>query len=187
MAMNQSAFTTVYPLRPARVHEAFGPGAVGFAAILAGRLGDTLWVTQRDNQLNPLGLISFCDPGQILTAACPNQSDALTVAEEALRSGTLALVVVQITKPLSLTAGRRLQLAAQAGQGTGLCLIPDGMGSNAAETRWHCAPVFDPDGAGDSTLMRWQLTKNKMATTGVWDVRWMHTARRLYVVSASGE
>ena len=182
-------FGTVFPLRPARVHEACGPGAVGFAAILAGQLTvDVLWVTQRGGgQLNPHGLAVFCDPVRILTADCPNHTDALAVAEKALRSGAVALVVTEITRPLSLTAGRRLQLAAQAGRATGLCLIPDNMGSNAAETRWQTAPVFDAQAVPDSTLMRWRLIKNKMATTGAWDVRWLHQTRRLDVVSATGE
>lgn len=183
-------FSAVFPLRVGRVHEACGPGVIAFAAILAGKsAGDILWVSQRriNIQLNRSGLIPFCDPARILIAACRDQTDALAVAEEALRSGAVSLVVIEISKPLSLTAGRRLQLAAQAGRATGLCLIPEGMGSNAAETRWHCTPVFDPETVADSTLMRWRLIKNKLATKGSWDVRWEHAARRLDVVSASGE
>ena len=81
-----------------------------------------------------------------------------------------------------------MQLAAQAGHTTGLCLIPEGMGSNAAETRWHCSPVFDPTGgAADSTLQCWELIKNKSGTLGAWHVRWDAAARRLYVVSPAGE
>lgn len=182
-------FRTAFPLRAGRVHEVCGPGAVGFAAILTGQSGgDVLWVTQRGGgQLNPHGLALFCDPARILTADCRNQTDALAVAEEALRSGAVSLVVTEITKPLSLTVGRRLQLGAQAGRATGLCLIPDSMGSNAAETRWHCAPVFDPRAGADSTLMRWGLIKNKTGTIGAWDVRWLQQTRRLDVVSATGE
>lgn len=183
-----SQFDTLFPLRVGRVHEVSGPGATGFAAILAGKSDqDVLWVTQHRaaTQLNPAGLMTFCDPARILTAACKDQADALAVTEEALRSGAVALVVVEISKPLSLTAGRRLQLAAQAGQVTGLCLIPEGMGSNAAETRWHCAPLFEAN--TDSTLMRWEIIKNKTGTNGAWDVRWVHEAHRFDVVSTSGK
>ncbi len=60
------------------------------------------------------------------------------------------------------------------------------MGSNAAETRWRAAPLYDPEG-GDSTLMRWSLIKNKSGTFGAWDVRWNHATRRLLVVSPVGE
>jgi protein ImuA len=91
------------------------------------------------------------------------------------------LVVFQLKDSLSLTAGRRLQLAAKAGKSTGLALISEGQGSNAAETRWRCAPVFD---AEDSTLQSWELIKNKSGTLSVWHVRWNATSRRLHVVPA---
>jgi len=61
------------------------------------------------------------------------------------------------------------------------------MGSNAAETRWQAAPLFDPEEAADSTLMRWLLIKNKSGTLEAWDVRWNHAARRLDVVSPTGQ
>jgi protein ImuA len=106
--------------------------------------------------------------------------DMLAVAEEALRSGSVSLVVMELSKPLGLTAGRRLQLAAEAGKSTALSIIPEGMGSNAAETRWQCAPVFD---VRDSTLQHWKLIKNKSGTLGSWDVRWDAQARHINVVS----
>ncbi|MFB2594845.1 ImuA family protein [Paracoccus sp. p4-l81] len=177
---------TAYPLRPGRVHEAGGPGA-GMFALRAGAQvnGDLLWVRQSwlPEQLNPLGFDGF-DPSRLLMARTRDQTDTLAVAEEALRDGCLGLVVMDITAPLSLTAGRRLQLAAQSGGTTGLCLIPEGVGSNAAETRWHCAPVFDAD---DSTLQCWTLIKNKSGTTGSWHVRWDAKARRIAVVSPARE
>ena len=87
---------------------------------------------------------------------------------------------MELNAPLDLTAGRRLQLAAKTGRSLGIALIPEGMGSNAAETRWQCAPVFDPQ---DSTLQRWELIKNKSGTLGVWNVRWSASSRRINVVS----
>lgn len=113
-----------------------------------------------------------------------DQTETLAVTEEALRDGSVPLVVLGITRRLNLREGRRLQLAAKAGNTTGLCLIPEGMGSNAAETRWHCTPVFD---AGDSTLMRWKIIKNKSGTLGSWHVRWNATSHRFDVVSPAGE
>ena len=92
----------------------------------------------------------------------------------------MKVVVTQLTKPVDLTAGRRLQLAAEAGKTLGVFLIPEGMGSNATETRWRCLPYFD---AQDSTLHRWQLIKNKSGTLGGWVVRWDEQARRIIVVS----
>ena len=178
-----------FPLRSSRVHEVCGPGSVAFAALAARRLLPVLWVREAwlPEALNPLGLAPFLDPAGLLIAQAKNQADSLAVAEEALKDGAVAFVVVEITRPLDLREGRRLQLAAKAGSSTGLCLIPEGMGSPATETRWHCAPVFDPAETTDSTLMRWEIIKNKSGTLGAWHVRWNRAAHRLDVVSPVGE
>ncbi|MEX0349174.1 MAG: ImuA family protein [Paracoccaceae bacterium] len=176
-----------YPPKKHRTHEACGAGAVFFALALAARLeGPVLWVREawQGTQLNPAGIQQILDPARLLTASTKDQTDALAVAEEALRSGAVPLVVIELSKPLDLTAGRRLQLAARDGKATALALIPDGMGSNAAETRWSCAPQFHPQ---DSTHHRWELIKNKSGTLGVWDVRWDHSARRIAVVPQVGQ
>jgi protein ImuA len=182
-------FDQVFPLRRARVHEVYGPGAMAFAAVCCAA-GDrpVIWVREgwQHEQLNPVGLSRFFDPARLLIARAPSQTDALAVTEEALRDGSVPLVVVELSQDIGLTEGRRLQLAAKQGKATGLCLIAHGMGSNAAETRWHATPVDDPAGE-DSTLMRWDLKKNKSGTLGVWDVRWTHTTHRLDVVSPVGQ
>ncbi|WP_338014136.1 hypothetical protein [Alkalilacustris brevis] len=171
------------------MHEVCGPGAVTFAAIVAAKAGGTvLWVREGwlPEALHPPGLAAFLDPARVLVARTDNQTDSLAVAEEALKDGVVSLVVIEITRPLDLREGRRLQLAAKAGGAMGLCLIPEGMGSNATETRWRAAPVFDPE-HGDSTLMRWEIIKNKSGTFGAWHVRWDEQAHRLHVVSPVGE
>ena len=179
-------FHSVFPLRRARVHEAYGPGCVSFAAVAAA--GACLWVRESwlTDALNPNGLLPIFDPAQLLLARPKDQADALAVTEEALKDGALPYVVLEVTRPLNLREGRRLQLAAKAGGTTGLCLISEGMSSNAAETRWHVAPVFDMHSA-DATLMRWELKKNKSGTCGAWDVRWDPETRRVHVVSSVGE
>lgn len=174
------------PLRKGRVHEACGPGAVGFAAVAAARGGAVLWVREgwQNEIINPVGLAAFFDPSAVLMAQTRDQGETLAVAEEALKDGAVPLIVIETSRPLDLRQGRRLQLAAQAGQTTGLCLIPEGMGSNAAQTRWHCAPVFD---GGDSTLMRWEIIKNKEGTLRAWHVRWNAQTRCLDVVPPAAE
>lgn len=179
----------ILPLRPARVHEACGAAAATFAAISCARMpGRLLWIREAwlPEMLNPPGLSGILDPSRLIFARTRDQTDTLAVAEEALKDGAIALVVADITRPLDLREGRRLQLAAQAGGATGLCLIPEGMGSNAAETRWRCQPVFDPRDGADSTLMRWEIIKNKKGTLGVWHVRWDAETHRLDVVSPVG-
>lgn len=179
---------TRFPLRRARVHEVFGPSALGFAAIAAASMqGNLLWIRETWNTdlPQPPGLALFFDPARLLIARTPDQTDSLAVAEEALKDGAIPFVVIELTRPLDLREGRRLQLAAKAGGTTGLCIIQEGMGSNAAETRWRATPLFDA-AREDSTLMCWEIIKNKSGTFGVWDVRWDSQTRRLHVVSPLG-
>jgi protein ImuA len=179
-----------FDLRPARIHEAEGPAAPAFALMQVARQpGPVLWVQEgwQTEGLNPQGLLPFFDPTRLFLARTRSQTDSLAVAEEALKDGAVPVVVVAVTRALDLREGRRLQLAAQAGSALGLCLIPQGMGSNATETRWHCAPVFDAAHEADSTRMRWETIKNKSGTMGAWDVRWDPQANRLDLVSPAGQ
>ena len=185
-----SSLPDPFQLRRSRVHEACGPGATAFAAIAAGSQ-DVLWIREswQTESLNPLGLAPFLDPSRLLLAQTRDQTDSLAVAEEALKDGAIPVVVIECTRALDLREGRRLQLAAKAGNTTGLCLIPEGMGSNAAETRWRASPALDPSetAPGDSTLMHWEIIKNKSGTNGAWHVRWDAASRRLHVVSPVGQ
>lgn len=177
----------VYPLKADRMHEVCGPSAFSFAAMQAGNAqGQVFWVRERwrMEQLNPLGLVDILRPENVLFTSTQNQTETLSVTEEILRSGAIDVAVMELSAPLDLTAGRRLQLAAKAGKAMGLTIIPVGMGSNAAETRWQCSPVFDRQ---DSTLQQWRLIKNKSGTLGVWNVRWSASSRRINVVSETGK
>lgn len=181
---------TAFPLRPSRVHEVCGSLAAGFAAVAGAQAGHILWVREawRAEMIAATGVAGYLDPSHLLLAQTRDQTETLAVAEEGLRDGAIGLVVMELTAPVSLTAGRRLQLAALAGRTTGLCLIPEGMGSPAAETRWRCDALPDLRmQPGDSTLQRWELIKNKSGTIGVWHVRWSQSARRLIVVSPAGQ
>ncbi|SFR38341.1 protein ImuA [Yoonia tamlensis] len=186
-----SDFWSHFPPMNTRTHEACGAAAPAFAAALAGHLcganGKTVfWLRESwaGAQLNPVGFAAYLDPKQLLIAKAARQIDALAAAEEALRSGHIALVVIELSARIGLTEGRRLQLAAQEGGAMGLCLIPEAMGSNAAQTRWRCTPVFDPGGAGaDSTLQHWEIIKNKSGTLTGWNVGWHAQTRRINVVS----
>lgn len=171
--------TSPLDLAPCRVHEAGGTGAPIFAMAQAMQTsGAVAWIqpAQQRHGLMPGGLPQDLVE-RLLIIRPKNETDLLWAAEETLRSSAIAMVVAKPTKPLSLTAGRRLQLAAEAGQTLGLMLIADGMGSNAAETRWHCAPI------ADSTQHHWSLKKNKRGTIGRWRVSFDIATHTLRVVS----
>lgn len=166
-------------------HEVCGAGAYVFAFALTAQLtGHTMWIRENwdTTEINPTGFADFAAPAALTICNTKNQSETFAVAEEALRSGAVPLVVMSLNKPVGLTEGRRLQLAARDGKSTGLAIISEGMGSNAAETRWRCTPVFAPK---DSTLQKWELIKNKSGTLGVWHVRWNTASRRITMVSPS--
>lgn len=179
-----------FPLREGRTHEVCGIGTTSFAcAVCASTTGPILWVNERHRRegLNPRGLVSFFDPGRLLLARGKDQTDTLAVMEEALRDGSVPLVIGELPREIGLTAGRRLQLAAKEGRATGLCLIlPDG-GSNAAETRWHAMPVYDKllrEGV-DSPRLRWRQLKNKSGPCRAWEVEWNAKTRTPEILSVN--
>ena len=175
-----------FALRPARVHEAEGRGRCAFALFQAARHpGPLVWVLpdHMPEQPMPPGLPEGV--GARLHILRPRgEIDLLWCVEEALRAVPIGLVIAEPQKPLSLTTGRRLQLAAEAGGTTGLLLIRDGAGSNATETRWQCEPLPGP---ADSTLHRWSLNKNKQGTYGNWVLNWNGAAAAVDMVSEAGE
>lgn len=176
-----------FSLAPARVHEAEGHGRRTFALFQAARhKGSLVWILPAHIPELPMlrGLPEGV--GERLHLLRPEgETDLLWCVEEALRSAPVSLVIAEPEKPLSLTAGRRLQLAAEAGRTTGLLLIRREAGSNATETRWRCEPL--PAMAVDSTPHRWSLNKNKRGTTGSWVLNWDGASAAFDLVSAAGE
>lgn len=181
------SFTSAFPPKPGRPHEAQGPGAPFFALMVcASQPKPCLWMSEKwqTESFNPHGITPFLDPSRLLFAHPKDHADTLASTEEALRSGAFGVVVTRLSQPLTLFTGRRLLLAAQAGNSTGIFLIPEGAGSPAADSRWHCASYFSPD---DSTLHLWQLIKNKSGTLTEWVTRWDEQTRGIIVVSKAAE
>ena len=174
-----------FTLRPGRVHEAGGRGRRAFALFQALRHpGPLVWVLPA--HIREMPLLDGLPPGvgaRLHLLRPESEADLLWCIEEALRAAPIGLVIAEPRKPLSLTAGRRFQLAAEAGRSTGLLLIREAAGSNATETRWHCAPLA----SADSTLHRWQLNRNKQGTLGSWDVNWNGATTAVDMVSATGQ
>jgi protein ImuA len=170
-----------------RVHEAEGRGRRAFALFQAVRHpGPLVWILPSHVPEMPMLRGLPRGVGERLHLLRPaGETDLLWCVEEALRSNPLSLVIAEPEKPLSLTAGRRLQLAAEFGRTTGLMLICQDAGSNATETRWNCEAVASV--AADSTLHRWSLNKNKKGTLANWTVNWNGTSAAFHMVSEAGE
>ena len=170
-----------------RVHEAEGFGRRAFALFQAARhSGPLIWVLPAHAPHLPM-LRGLPDGvGERLHVIRPGtETDLLWAVEEALRTSPVGLVIAEPEKPLSLIAGRRLQLAAEAGKTTGLMLVRQGAGSNAAQTRWQCAPL--PSETADSTPHCWSLNKNKSRTLGSWTVHWNGKTAAFNLVSTAAE
>jgi len=184
-------------LAHARVHEAGGHGRRIFALFQAARHpGPLIWILPAHQPERPMprGLPEgVADRLHLVTPR--GGTDLLWATEEALRARAAGLVIAEPAEALSLTAGRRLQLAAEAGRTTGLLLIREGAGSNATETRWSCAPrprlprpgLPHPGAGPDSTLHLWSLNKNKSGTFGDWTVDWNGASAAFHLVSEAGE
>ena len=155
----------VFTLAKRRVHEAEGRGRRAFALFQAARHpGPLVWILPSHMAQMPMLRGLPQGVGERLHLLRPvGETDLLWCVEEALRAVPVSLVIAEPSNPLSLTAGRRFQLAAEAGRTTGLMLIHKDAGSNATETRWACEPIAAT--AADSTLHHWSLTKNKRGTS----------------------
>jgi protein ImuA len=198
-------------LRLAALHEASGPAADGFAAMLAGRIaartgGAVLWCMRGRADLYPPALPALgLDPARLVLVRCRGRAAVPAAMEEAMRCPGLAAVVAEMDRPPGMIAGRRLQLAAEAGGVTGLVLLrrgatshgatsrdatrrhganaPGAMAPSAAVSRWRVDPA--PGGAG----IRWQLTllRCRGGGVGAWKVEWDEKTHRLAVVSQTGD
>jgi protein ImuA len=157
-----------------------GAVASAFLAGILARLAPAkpiLWCMQTPD-LHPPGLAQAGLAAQrLLLVRTPDERETLWVMEEGLRSRVLAAVVGEVDT-LSITASRRLQLAAEASGVTGFVLHRrggTGLGTaSVAVTRWRvtglpAAPVAGEPGVGQP---RWRvaLLRCRGGVPAVWDV-----------------
>ncbi|MCC0076495.1 MAG: hypothetical protein H6898_07895 [Rhodobacter sp.] len=104
-----------------RVHEVAGPARRTLAALAAGMAGGegpVLWLQPgwASEGLCAQGLRPLvADPGALILARATTTLDLLWAAEEALRAGSVALVIAALPEPPDLRQIRRLHLAAEDG------------------------------------------------------------------------
>jgi len=162
--------------------------AAGFALVLAALAREpqkhTLWITTDFGSLetgalygpglDQLGL----DTERLLIARVTRPVDALFAMEEALKCRALATVVAEFGEAPSLTATRRLSLAAKDGGALGLllCHTPTAAPS-VARTRWRVAPapsVPDEFGGLGRPAFALSLTRNRRGPCGSFTLTWDH-------------
>ncbi len=166
--------------------------ASGFAAMLLGKLmgtsGLALWGmlargSRTQGQPYGHGLARFgVAPERLVLVQAPDESSLLWAMEEALRARRFAAVLGEDVAP-DLTATRRLQLAAAAGETTALLVAPPRHGRiSAAVTRWRAA-ALPADGA---TTTRWHLSLERCrgGAGGAWHTEWSHETLSLRVLAA---
>lgn len=191
------------------LHGFEGRAACGFAAALAGRLMDpagvVVWCVPAGARarLYPPGLAALgLDPGRLMVVLCHRRAEMLAVMEDALRSGAAALVVAELAGDPEARASRRLQIACEAGDVTGVLLLTGndhrrtaGASVAALHTRWRIEPAPSlpkggGEGAGERTIaIRWRLAlmRNRAGTTGCWDVSWDDKAHRFALAAEIGD
>lgn len=176
--------------------------ALGFTLSLVARcLGSAapaapvLWVTPEPALYGP-GLAAWgVDPERLILVMARRPRDRLWAIEEGLSVPGLAAVAGEV-RTVGDTAGRRLQLAAQASGVPAFLLAggPAGSGAVTATTRWRLAPVAPaaPDGPGELWRLgppAWQadLERCRGGRPGTWRVEWDDETHRLHLAALPGD
>ncbi len=146
--------------------------------------GPVLWVSRWRDLYAP-GLAAFgLDPGRLILVRAGAGTEVLWAMEEALRCPRLAAVVGEV-EALERSAGRRLQLAAEASGVTAFALrrplrpARRAEAPSAAATRWRVMPAQASHrvSAGRGTFLGrpcWQveLLRCRGAAPGQWHLEW---------------
>jgi protein ImuA len=179
-----------------RLHELFGaeaadgPGATGFAAMLA-RLAlspaaPLLWLRQEEaerggGQLSATGLAQIgIDPSRLVLLVLPDPLTLLRAAADVVRCSAVGAAVIELWKQpraLDLTASRRLAVAAEESGVTTLMLRVEAEPTpSAAHTRWQIASApsvaLEADAPGHPALDIALLRQRGRPDGGRWRLEW---------------
>ncbi len=148
-----------------------GSGAVDAAAaalfaagIVARTKGQVLWCVTRPDLFAPALEQAGVDPDRVIYVEAGDEKTALACFEEGLRHGGLGAVVGEVSR-LSMTASRRLQLAAESSAAIGV-----------AVRRWRRASDATDFGQPTAAATRWRVTALPSAplpVPGVGRARWL--------------
>lgn len=198
--LRQDAVHEVLPSAPRHAVAAQG-FALGLALGASTKTGKTVvWILQSAGRaelgepygpgLSAWGLA----PDDLLMVRVPEAASLLAAGEEALRSGVAGAVILSgwgEAKAYSLTASRRLMMAAQAGSSLGLLVRTNASPApSAAETRWSVAarpstPL--PANAPGRPAFRARLLRSRSgAPPGEWTLEWDRETRAFIPASAPG-
>jgi protein ImuA len=157
----------------AALHEVAGAGAgvvdaaaaALFAAGVAARTkGQVLWCVTRPDLFAPSLAQAGLPPERVIYVEAGEEAALLNCFEEGLRHGGLGAVVGEVSR-LSMTASRRLQLAAEASGVLGLAL-----------RRWRRAAEAADFGQPTAAKTRWRvsaLPSSPLPAPGVGRPRWL--------------
>lgn len=160
-------------LARAALHEVAGSGpevehaaaaALFVAGALAGLGGRVLWALDRGDLFAPALAAVGLHPDRVIYAEAGSPSGVLLALEDALGHRGLAGVVGELAGRLTLTASRRLQLAAEAAAVPVFVLRRSARFNDpvlaepcAAATRWRIGCVPGAAGAVGLGRMRWRI------------------------------
>jgi len=154
------------------LHEVAGGGdgavdgavAALFVAGIAARLpGQILWCVTRPDLFAPALKQAGLDPGRVLYVEAGDEKSLLACFEEGLRHGGIGAVVGEVAR-LSMTASRRLQLAAET---SGVMAL--------AVRRWRRATDAADFGQPTAATTRWRVSpqpSSPLPAPGVGRPRW---------------
>ncbi|MEY9772137.1 protein ImuA [Sinorhizobium fredii] len=142
-----------------------GAAAALFAAGIAARTkGKVLWCVTRTDLFAPalaqVGLL----PGRVIYVEAGDEKSLLSCIEEGLRHGGLGAVVGELAR-LSITASRRLQLAAESSGTIGIAI-----------RRWRRQTEASDFGQPTASVTRWRvsvLPSSPLPVPGVGRARWL--------------
>jgi protein ImuA len=141
-----------------------GAAAALFAAGIAARArGKVLWCITRPDLFAPALAQAGLVPDRVIYVEAGDETSVLICFEEGLRHGGLGAVVAEVAR-LSMTASRRLQLAAEHSGSIGLAI-----------RRWRRQRDAADFGQPTASVTRWRVTvlpATPLPVPGVGRARW---------------